>query len=264
MLKYVLGIDAAWTETEPSGIALVTVNDNRDIKIVKLARSYEEFYAHKIKWDKNVNGSKPELSKIINYCRNNDWNVNHIALDIPLSPDTIIERREADKQISKKYGGRGASTHSPNSDRPGEVSVNMFKQLMEEGFIWNGDVHNERTFIEVYPHTAIIELFKYEYRFPYKVQKINKYWPTDNSETRKQKIKANLNELRNKLSLYTSNLPEFIPELSLEKNYTTKFLKGYEDVLDALVCAITGVFYLNGKVKRYGDELSAIWVPDND
>jgi len=135
---------------------------------------------------------------------------------------------------------------------------------MNEGFIWNGDAHYEKTFIEVYPHTAIIELFKYEYRFPYKVQKMNKYWPTDISEIRKQKIKANLNEIRTKLNLLINNLPEFIPELSPDKDYATKLLKGYEDVLDALVCAITGIFYLNGKVKRYGDELSAIWVPDND
>lgn len=69
MTKYVLGIDAAWTEQEPSGIALATVNDIGDIKIVKIARSYDEFYANKIEWDTKVKGSKPELSKIISYCR---------------------------------------------------------------------------------------------------------------------------------------------------------------------------------------------------
>ena len=168
-MRYVLGIDAAWTNKEPSGVALLKVDNHNIIEAVKLARSYEEFYKNQIDWNTFIAGSKPDFPTILNYSKVQGWDIDLVALDIPLSPEAINGRRVADQQVSSSYGGRDASTHSPNKDRPGEISVEIFQQLTEALFIWNGDVSKSKSFIEVYPHTAIIELFKYDYRLKYKV-----------------------------------------------------------------------------------------------
>jgi len=260
-MRYVLGINAAWTEKEPTGAALLAVNENNSIELVKIARSYEEFLKDNIQWNDSVSGSRPDLPGVCGYCKNNGWDIDLIALDIPLAPERIKARRECDSQISRNYGKYGASTHSPNEERPGVISEIIFRQLSESGFDWNGDAEKNKSFIEVYPHTAIIELFKCKYRFPYKVQKRLKYWPKDTPEQRYKNIVSNLNELRAKLISYVPNLPDILHELSFKQAYPIKYLKGYEDVLDAIVCALAGCFYIKGKAEGYGNNTGTIWVP---
>lgn len=261
-MKFVLGIDAAWTDKEPSGVALLSIDEGNYIKAIKLARSYEEFCCDSINWNKDVNGSLPQYDKLLEFCNNNQLPVDLFALDIPISPVKITGRRESDSQISKKYGGYGAATHSPNEIRPGYISEIIFSQLKELGYEWNGG--RSKSFIEVYPHTGIIELFHYNYRLPYKVQKRSKYWPNSSSEQRLRNIILNLNELRQNLVKYIPNLAEKLHELSPYKTYSVKYLKGYEDLLDAIVCSLTGCFYLMNKAKGYGDRGSTIWVPRID
>ena len=260
-MRYVLGVDAAWTNSEPSGVALLKVDNHNIIETVKLARSYEEFYKGNIDWNTFISGSKPDYSMLLKYSYSQGWDIDLVALDIPLSPEVINRRRSADQLISTNYGGRGASTHSPNKDRPGEISVDIFQQLTEALFIWNGDVSKSKSFIEVYPHTSIIELFKYDYRLKYKVQKRNKFWPEDTPAQRRLNIIANLNELRSKLISFIPNVADMLHPLVKDKFYSIKYLKSYEDVLDALVAALTGCFYVAGNVKGYGDNSSTIWVP---
>lgn len=262
MKKYILGIDAAWTNKEPSGVALLEYSDHLKPKLIQAGRSYEEFCLSDIDWTNNVTGTSPEFKNIIDFCLSQNWDVDVIALDIPLSPITIEGRREADNLISKRYGKVGASTHSPTLDRPGYVSTSIYDQLIDLGFTWAKEYTTAPAFIEVYPHVAIIEIFKYSYRFPYKVQKKNKYWPNLTPQERNVKIINNLNELRSKLSSFILNVADFISELNIEEKYSIKFLKGYEDVLDGLVSALVGYFFMNNKAVSVGDEYSAIWIPN--
>lgn len=262
-MKYVLGIDAAWTLTEPSGVALMALTENGGMELIKIARSYQEFYKDKISWNDTVSGSKLDFVQLSDFCIRNSWPINLVSLDIPLSPQPITGRRGADIAISIAFGGRGASTHSPNSERPGLVSKDLYEQLTANGYTWNGGETNNHSFIEVYPHTAIIELFNYQYRLPYKVQKRNKYWPDDNSEQRLSNIVTKLNELKQKLSGLIPNINEKLHTLNPGQKYTERYLKGYEDILDAVICALTGCCYIQGKIKGYGDAVSTIWVPDN-
>ncbi len=262
-MKYVLGIDAAWTLTEPSGVALIALKENGDMELIKIARSYHEFYKEQVCWSENVAGSKLDFAHLSDYCKNKFWPIDVVALDIPLSPLPITSRRGADKDISSAFGGRGASTHSPSSERPGPVPKDLYEQLTANGYTWNGGGKNNHSFIEVYPHTAIIELFNYKYRLPYKVQNRNRYWPNENSEKRLSNIVTNLNQLKQNLAELSPNINEKLHTLDPEKKYTERYLKGYEDILDAVICAVTGCFYIQGKIKDYGDPVSRIWVPDN-
>lgn len=254
-IKYILGVDAAWTAKEPSGVALLEVGAAEKPRLLKYARSYEEFLSE-TDWNLPAKGSEPDFDKLFEFCNSNGWDVNVIALDIPLSLKRITGRRVCDNLISKHYGKYNASTHSPNTDRPGPVSEKIFSRL-SGSFVWEGKA--EKAFIEVYPHVSIIELFGYKERLKYKVQKTDKYWPELKPEERRRNIVANLNELRCKLA----GLIDYVqlPYLDAEKAYSKAFLKGYEDVLDALVCAITGFYYLNNQCIGYGDTDGSIWVP---
>jgi predicted RNase H-like nuclease len=39
-------------------------------------------------------------------------------------------------------------------------------------------------------------------------------------------------------------------------------MKAFEDALDAVVCAWVGACVMDGKAVAYGDDVSAIWVPE--
>ncbi len=263
--KYVLGIDAAWTVKNPSGVALLKWVPNSKPELVRAGRSYDEFCnIGKPDWQNSIGESKhnPDFLKTIECCLKK---VDLVALDMPLSSQEITGRRNADNVISREYGNRKVSTHSPSNDRPGEISTDIFKLLTKNGFSWACGHIKTPAFIEVFPHVAIIELFGYDQRFPYKVQKRAKYWPNDKSEERSRKIICKLNELRNKITSVATGIEQFLPQLEPTKSYSTKCLKGYEDLLDAILSALVGCNFLEGKAepKPPGDETGVIWVPKN-
>lgn len=257
MEKYVLGVDAAWTNKNPSGVALLKWASDTAPKLVKTGRSYDEF-CNGERQD-NLEGSMPNFSDIIGCCPQ----VDLIALDIPLSPHPIVKRRNADNIISHEYGKFKVSTHSPSPKRPGVIATNIFDQLKNNGFEWACEYKETPAFIEVYPHVAIIEFFGYEKRFPYKIQKRAKYWPNDSSEERYHKIISKLNELRNKLTLKVDNIKDFLPLLDSNTYYKIKCLKGYEDLLDGVLSALVGCNFLDRKAEPKGDPTGVIWTPKN-
>ena len=265
--QYVLGVDAAWTYKNPSGVALLKWVPNSKPELVRAGRSYDEFCnIGKPDWQNQVEGSKPNFSKIIECCLEK---VDLVALDMPLSPQEITGRRNADNAISREYGNRKVSTHSPSSDRPGFIATLIFKQLIKERFKWaNYKCVKTPAFIEVFPHIAIIELFGsddecFNKRFQYKIQKRAKYWPSALKDERSRKIIFNLNELRNKIASVVTGIEQFLPQLEQTRPCSTKCLKGYEDLLDAVLCALVGCNFLEGKAepKPPDDQTGVIWVP---
>jgi len=256
--KYVLGVDAAWTYKEPSGVALLKFSPGSLPELVRAGRSYEEFCSGKIDWNKPLQGSLPNFNEIFNSVTEP---VDVIALDIPLSPGPITGRRRAEHLISTKYGRLGASTHTPNIDRPGDIATTIYKQLSKLGYSWAYKYAEMPSFIEVYPHTAIIELFGYSYRFPYKVSKKARYWPDESPKTRTKNIIQNLMELKRKLESEVSNIDHFLLNLDTNNYYSEKFVKGYEDLIDSIISALVGYYYFIGKATPYGDDVGAIWVP---
>lgn len=262
--KYVLGLDPAWSNKNPSGVTLLKYFHNSKPELVRAGRSYDEFYNDgKPIWQNRAEGSKPNFSKIIECCRQK---VDLIALDMPLSPQGITGRREADNAISREYSNRKISTHTPSRNCPGELAEIIFNQLTENGFSWGNEYKKTPAFIEVYPHVAIIELFGgddecFSQRFRYKVQKRFKYWPDSIREERNFKIISNLNTLRNKIASVVTGIENILPPLEPDSPYKIMFLKGYEDLLDATLSALVGCNYLDGKAKPLGDQIGVIWVP---
>lgn len=102
-----------------------------------------------------------------------------------------------------------------------------------------------------------------DYRLPYKVDKKNSYkeWKALIPEERTKKVIGNLNKIINKLRESILNVEDFLPLLDEEKEYRLWQLKAYEDMIDATICALTGVNYIVGNIKGYGEKDGTIWVP---
>lgn len=258
----ILGVDAAWTSKEPSGIALIQ-KESEKYRIVKLGRSYQEFTSDQEGLAlERPKGTMPDFNALLLMCDRLGHKVNVVALDIPLSNEEINGRRLCDNEISRVYATRKASTHSPNVNRPGPISNNIRDQLSESGFklaLESGMLCP--IFMEIYPHTAIIELFNLEERLKYKVSRRSKYWPQLSPEERIREIICNLNRLYQYLNSWFTNLDKHIMPMDSQKQYPIWEIKGQEDCLDALVSALTGGLYLEGKIKAYGDKTGVIWVP---
>jgi predicted RNase H-like nuclease len=144
----------------------------------------------------------------------------------------------------------------------------LFEQISGCGFEWLhakstiSQNKNSRVFIEAYPHPAIIELLSLDERLKYKVSKLQKYWPDIESDNRWAAVAKNLARLHTALDKRIDGVADWLPSAkAFIKNRATSRLKGYEDALDAIVCAWIGCEFLAGRCVAYGDEASAIWLP---
>jgi predicted RNase H-like nuclease len=273
MSLLVVGIDAAWTAHHPAGVALVKIQKRDRPRLLRVARSYEEFCGFckndRIDWSTKVHGSAPNIPALLAVCeRIAGVMPTVIALDIPLGPQLITRRRAADRMVTSAYLKRKAGTHSPTATRPGPISQILFEQLCSCGFKWLpvrtalSQSKNSRVFIEAYPHPAIIELLNLNERLKYKVSKLQKYWPDLEGDKRWAAVAQNLARLRTVLDKRLAGVADCLPSAqSLIKNGAVSRLKGYEDALDAIVCAWIGCEFLAGRCVAYGDEKSAIWLP---
>jgi predicted RNase H-like nuclease len=221
-----------------------------------------------IDWLGEVNGSTPSLQELIEVIGQRFGSIELVALDIPLSSTPIMERRAADRAVSREYGKKGASTHSPNAKRPGAISETLFHQLTASGYSWvvcdRPWSKPRKAFIETYPHPAIIEMLGLCQRLPYKVSRRSRYSPGLRSEDRWLRIAQALDALRQGLAERIGGVESHIPSansLLCQSKSKARTLKGIEDALDALVCAWVGWEYANGRTVPYGDAYSAIWLP---
>lgn len=110
--KVVLGIDAAWTAANPSGVALAA-RTNGFWHLIAAVASFEEFVA----LSGDCRGSGPAALVTAAAClagRAPDL----VAVDMPMMDAPIIGRRSADNAVNRAYAGRGAGTHSPTATAP--------------------------------------------------------------------------------------------------------------------------------------------------
>lgn len=263
----VLGIDAAWTEYQPSGMALLS-SFKGAWNCVAVTPSYATFMnltqGGSVDWGKRVHGSTPQPHELIAAAERllKGESVTVIAVDMPISKQQIVGRREADNAVSKAFGNKGCGTHTPNSNRPGPMGRRLTDGFRDLGYSLAVKGTQDRTskhIIEVYPHPALLALLKANFRIPYKVGKTKSYWPNDPLPTRIQKLQCEhhriLDGLRSKINGIESKFPKRAQVKTLSS------LKPYEDAVDALICAWVGIMHIHHRAKPYGDENAAIWIP---
>jgi len=266
-MNVVLGIDAAWTEKQPSGVALVR-SDGTSWRCVAAAPSYEAFLSlasgEAVNWEQpRLVGTIPDVRRLLDASRRlAGSSVDLITIDMPISTIRITGRRKADDAVSREFGGRGCSTHSPSCFRPGAIGETLSRELFDAEYpiaTTETAVHKGPQLLEVYPHPALLSLLKKDDRFCYKVSRSRRYWPALTLAERIEKLCENFHQIHMVLSEFFTGLNLPLPGPADIETLST--LKRFEDVLDALICAWVGVQFLDGKTVPMGDETSAIWCP---
>ena len=264
----VLGVDAAWTSTEPSGVALAKYDGGR-WHCLGIAPSYRAFseLAHgvPVNWTDRPEGSAPHSQALIAAAADLlGLMPGLVAVDMPISRVPIAGRRVADDAISRAFGAHWCAAHSPSTKRPGGIGSSFTKELATTHPLVarQQEVGRLPALIEVYPHPALLHLMKGERRLPYKTSKTKSYWPGESLQMRGQFLLDVWHSILIKLEKKIEGIDLPIP-IHFSQEMTLSGLKRYEDVLDALICAWVGIEYLEGRCVAYGDGNSAIWVPSD-
>ena len=263
----VLGIDAAWTAHQPSGIALVQ-NTGSGWSCLAVAPSHEAFIAQASgqPWDpqQKATGSRPNPAALLKASQQlAGAEVSCVSVDMPLATTPITRRRAADTAISSRFGPKGCAVHSPSTERPGAIADQLRADFAALGYRLhtNGSEQSAPALIECYPHVALLALLKRDYRVPYKVSRSGRYWKAEKltCSERIERLLEQFQAIKTGLNQHISGIPDFIPahyEVS-----TLASLKSVEDMLDGLICAWIGIEHLEGRTVGLGDDTAAIWVP---
>jgi predicted RNase H-like nuclease len=263
----VLGIDAAWTAHQSSGVALVQ-RQGEFWRCLALAPSYSCFIALAdgipVDWSTRAKGGKPDMAALLAAAeRISGARVDLIAFDMPLSTETISSRRQADSDVSRVFGNRGCAVHSPTAQRPGAIADGIRQQLQEHGYRLQvaGAQPAPCGLIEVYPHVALLALLESQYRVPYKVSRSLQYWRAEHLSVEKRvaRLLSKFRRIRDGLARHIDAIDLPLPQPSEVKALSA--LKPLEDCLDALVCTWVGIEHLQGRTQGLGDTTAAIWCP---
>lgn len=220
------GIDLAWHGVKPSGFALGRLHNNTlhvDFLVSEVLRN-------------------DELCQTVQ-----EYNVIGIAIDAPLVIKNQTSMRDCERQIGRFYGAKGASCHTANLALfPNATSVQLSDQLQKLHY---EHIVGSRWQIECYPHPAIIELFKLDYRLAYKKGKVAE-------RKAGQLLLANYLLAIDERLPFTLQLPDDLPVALTEaaiENLKGTLLKQNEDKLDALVCLVIAAMHFLGKSRTIGD-----------
>ncbi|PIO98988.1 DUF429 domain-containing protein [Pleomorphomonas carboxyditropha] len=251
--KIVLGIDAAWTAANPSGVALAA-GASGVWRLLAVAASFEDFIA----LSDAGQGSGP-AALIAAAARLAGRAPDLVAVDMPMMDAPIVARRAADNAVNRAYAGRGAGTHSPTVDRPGAVGRALESGLSEAGYpLATLDIRPPCR-IEIYPHPALIELTGAARRLEYKISRTGRYWPGLPLAERRRRLSGVWSTIVAALDGTLAGSSALLPLPPSEAR--GRRLKAFEDRLDAVVAAHAGAMALDGRARPYGDAASAVWVP---
>jgi predicted RNase H-like nuclease len=261
----VLGIDAAWTIAQPSGVALAG-RSAAHWEVIAVAPSYLDFMAI-AKGTGPVGGkptgSAPKAAELLNASEQlAGATVNLVAIDMPLSRKQIVTRRSADNAVSRAYGGRKCGTHTPSITRPGKISDDLRAEFENAGYQLCTEQIASPGLIEVYPHPALVELTGAPERLPYKAGKVRAYWRDMTPPARRLKLFEQWQSIGEHLDAKLSGALAAIPSVGAHSSGAD--LKACEDIIDAIVCAWIAATALDGKATPFGDADSAIWIPQQE
>jgi predicted RNase H-like nuclease len=262
-MRAVLGIDAAWTNTQPSGVA-VAMDTGEGWRLAAIAPSYSHFHAlahGNVIANSRPSGSEPHVLELLGsataLCGSPP---DLVAIDMPLSRKPISCRRASDDAVSRAYGSRHCSTHTPSTTRPGRISDDLTQTFGTAGYpLLTSVPPRPPGLVEVYPHPALVEFTRAPMRLKYKAGKARAYWPGHTPTERRGFL---FQQWKIVMAVLDARLPGVLDALPAPRSDAIGFeLKAYEDMLDAVVCACVAICVLEGEALPYGDDSSAIWIP---
>ncbi|MCW5714478.1 MAG: DUF429 domain-containing protein [Bauldia sp.] len=254
-------MDAAWTEHNPSGVALVAARDG-NWRLLAAASSYSSYLGIDPSDTRSLGGPADVPSLVRRTQELAGGGPDIIAIDMPLASVPITSRRAADNAVSAAFGAAGCGTHSPSPTRPGAVAANLMSSLVRQGWPLATSSITTPATIEVYPHPALLALTGAARRLPYKAAKTRAYWPSGDRAERRRMLGRTwatiVEALDREIDGVAASFPLPDAEVPLRR------LKAFEDTLDAVVCAWVGLRALAGRASPYGAESAAIWIPSGD
>jgi predicted RNase H-like nuclease len=260
-MPLILGVDAAWTETGSSGVALLDCAN--DWRLIACAPSYSSFIAHAdskpICWHR-PQPSPLDATKLLKAAEElGGGRVDVVAIDMPIASVPFSSRRAADQEISRKFGSAWAGTHSPNANRPGEYGRRVSTAFVDAGYPLVTSQRRSPALIEIYPLAALVRLLNVARRPIYKVSKCKAGWPDLTRDQRIAKLLEAWGSILECLNQGIVGLEFPVPEARNLQSLSA--LKPYEDALDAVISSYVGALFLSGSAQAYGDAEAAIWVP---
>ena len=259
--RLVLGIDAAWTATQPSGVALAEEGDT-GWRLVAVESSYARIRerADGRGPQSPPRGEAPDVDALLAACRRlAGREPDLVAVDMPLSHEPIVRRRCSDLKISSAFGARKAATHSPSTLRPGKLADRLREDFARAGFaLCTSGRLATPGLMEVYPHAALLALSGDAVGLTYKATKTMTYWRSVALPERHARLRETWRRIVAMLDREIEGASALLPSPPQEKRGGD--LKAYEDQLDAVVCAYVAMAALEGRAESFGDDVSAIWV----
>ncbi len=138
-MRAILGIDAAWTSSAGSGVALATESAGR-WRCVGLAPTFAEFEAlaggRLVDWDERPTSvGRLDAARLVTAARAlaPRLELAVIAVDMPLSRRPITGRRPGDDEVSRVFGGRGCGTQYAVGPAPGADGGGSSRRLFRLG-----------------------------------------------------------------------------------------------------------------------------------
>jgi predicted RNase H-like nuclease len=261
-MRAVLGIDAAWTLSQPSGVALA-VERADGWHLTAAVSSYQQFQAladKRIAAEEQPSGSRPDAVALLGAASALAGRlVDLVAIDMPLAHSPIVGRRPSDDAVSRAYGARKCGTHTPSATRPGPISDDLKLAFDRAGYPLRTDKYVLPGIVEVYPHPALVELAEAAERLPYKASKVRTYWKEARPLERRTLLFQQWSIIVALLDAEIAGVKSLMP--TLDMSASGREIKAFEDKLDAIVCAWVATRILDGHAQAYGDANSAIWIP---
>jgi predicted RNase H-like nuclease len=262
-MRSVLGIDAAWTERNASGVALA-FEDVNGWRLKGAWPSVAHFLAEAYGQPSPAkpSGGVGPANDLLAAARGLVGRLpDLVAIDMPMALEPITGRRASDHALSRAYGAKWCAAHSPSSTRPGAISDHLRHGFSEAGYDLCIREITMPGLIEVYPHPALVELCDEPKRLPYKVAKIRSYWPKLSPKHRRSLLEGEWSAIGTVLEAYLPGSESFCTGFDLSPAQ----LKAQEDMIDAIICCICAIRALDGGAQPLaGDDNSAIWVPKAD
>ncbi|MEM8780569.1 MAG: DUF429 domain-containing protein [Cyanobacteria bacterium P01_G01_bin.49] len=167
-----------------------------------------------------------------------------VAVDAPTIIPNLTGTRLPDKLTHRFFGRYHGGCYPANLQRPfADRTVGFGISLKEKGFIHSPTIDPKklgRYQIEVYPHPAIVHLFKLKRILKYKKGKLADR--TLELMKLQDYIIDFLPSYEPHLTLSSSDLKR-LKQLSLSSKITGNALKSIEDQLDSLICAYIGAYW---------------------
>jgi predicted RNase H-like nuclease len=262
----ILGIDAAWTATQPSGVALVQQQGTR-WRCIDAAPSYASFSERADglprDWTRTAVGAVPNPAGVLQAATQLAGEPPAIVtLDMPVATTPILGRRAADREVSRTFGAQWCSAHSPGPARPGPLGAELSRQFSEAGYpiaTATTPAGTPHRLVEVYPHPALLALLQRDRRVPYKVGKTSSYWKEASIAERIGRLLTEFAAILDGLKTHIDDIAIPLPAAAEVRSLAA--LKPFEDAIDALVCCWVGCEYLAGRCHPLGDETAAVWCP---